>query len=76
LLDYAGTAKRSGDLFPKGLTSFLQKVPFIGSGMSGMQNIYTKHKPLLKEVLDQLLANKLSTNDYPFAQGFFATKQP
>lgn len=82
MTQYAGAAVRNGDVFrnrdaitrgvvnlKRGLTvihcfSFLQS-----HSLQGVQNIYTEHKPLLKETLDSLLRNKLKDTEYPFAQG-------
>jgi vacuolar protein sorting-associated protein 45 len=42
---------------------------FFKRGLSGVENIYTEHKPLLKEILDNIQTNRLNTTEYPFAYG-------
>jgi len=68
LLNYAGASKRGGDLF--GTKSIFKRgIKSLQRGLKGVQNIYTEHKPLLKSVLDQVLVNKLRTDEYPYVQG-------
>lgn len=50
LLTYAGVKQRSGDLF--GNKSFLSKASkFFSSGLKGVENVFSQHKPLLMETL-------------------------
>ncbi len=50
LLAYAGQQHRSGDLF--GNKSFLSKASkFFTSGLKGVENVFSQHKPLLVETL-------------------------
>jgi len=68
IIQYSGSSTRTGDVFrnkskiPRGIQMFMR-------GLSGVENIYTEHKPLLKEILDSIITGKLSNVDYPFAFG-------
>jgi vacuolar protein sorting-associated protein 45 len=65
LLKHAGSAKRGGDLF--GNKTLLSSVgQWMKSGLKGVENIYTQHKPLLAETLAMLTQNKLKTTSYPY----------
>lgn len=65
VLQYGGADKRGGDLF--GNKSIFKKATrFLGTGLKGVENIYTQHKPLLQSVLDGLSRGKLKPANYPF----------
>ena len=68
ILEYAGAAKRGGDLYgqQKGVLSNLVKS--VTKGVNGVENVYTQHKPMLSEVLDLLIKGKLKDNQYPYAR--------
>jgi len=36
-------------------------------GFTGVSNIFTQHKPLLEQILDNILKGKLLDSEYPFA---------
>ena len=36
----------------------------------GVENVYTRHKPLLADTLDQLVKERLSETDYPYCGEF------
>ncbi|EGC36039.1 hypothetical protein DICPUDRAFT_32454 [Dictyostelium purpureum] len=56
---YAGKNSREGDLLgTKNIFSFAKSV--VKRGLQGVSNIYTQHKPLLHDILDSILKNKLS----------------
>jgi len=60
LLRHAGAKARAGDLF--GNKTFMGSMSrFMKSGLKGVDNIYTQHKPLLADTLAQLVAGKLSS---------------
>eukprot|EP01112_Ceratiomyxa_fruticulosa_P003673 TRINITY_DN13992_c0_g1_i2.p1 TRINITY_DN13992_c0_g1~~TRINITY_DN13992_c0_g1_i2.p1 ORF type:complete len:554 (-),score=113.48 TRINITY_DN13992_c0_g1_i2:148-1809(-) len=68
ITEYAGRAVRTGDL--------LQNKNFLNiarsnllRGLQGVSNIYTQHKPLLNEVLQDLLRGRLKDINYPFLIG-------
>lgn len=65
ILNYAGAKHRSGDLFNnKSFLSIAGK--WVKSGVKGIDNIYTQHKPALQETLDALKIAKLKPTSYPF----------
>jgi len=68
LMKYAGSSARSGDLFLKNnLFKFFKKN--LTRGIKGVENIYTEHKPYLKELIDNIIAGKLKETDYPYVTG-------
>jgi len=65
LLKHAGSSKRGGDLFGnKTLLSMAGQ--WVKSGIKGVENIYTQHKPVLAETLSLLAQNKLKTSAFPY----------
>jgi vacuolar protein sorting-associated protein 45 len=65
LLKHAGTKARGGDLFGnKTLLSAVSR--FVKSGLKGVENIYTQHKPLLADTLALVAAGKLKATAYPY----------
>jgi vacuolar protein sorting-associated protein 45 len=67
-LEYAGSHRRTGDLFGDKTFMSLAKKNF-KRGLSGATNVYTEHQPLLTDTLDQLVKGKLRPDLYPFAYG-------
>ena len=68
ILKYAGAGARGGDLFSN--KSILAKFTNIAkSGLAGVENIYTQHKPLLAETLGAFANGKLKANLFPFVEG-------
>mmetsp|Transcript_15620 Transcript_15620/g.28643 ORF Transcript_15620/g.28643 Transcript_15620/m.28643 type:complete len:603 (+) Transcript_15620:252-2060(+) len=65
ILAYAGAAKRGADLF--GDNTLLSKsLKFATRAIKGVQNVYTQHRPLLEQTLEQLGKGKLKESAYPF----------
>eukprot|EP00467_Chlorarachnion_reptans_P022542 CAMPEP_0114502020 /NCGR_PEP_ID=MMETSP0109-20121206/8818_1 /TAXON_ID=29199 /ORGANISM="Chlorarachnion reptans, Strain CCCM449" /LENGTH=581 /DNA_ID=CAMNT_0001679807 /DNA_START=61 /DNA_END=1806 /DNA_ORIENTATION=- len=64
IIKYAGASARGGELYRN--RGFLSMVKNVFSGLNEIENVYTRYKPLLASVLDGLLKNKLTMNDYPF----------
>eukprot|EP01132_Coremiostelium_polycephalum_P000849 gene849-1058_t len=65
LHSYAGSHLREGDLLgTKNIFSFAKSV--VKRGFQGVSNIYTQHKPMLNEILDMILKNKLKEQSYPY----------
>lgn len=70
-MEYGGEAVRGSDLFNqrgfdkvwKGIGESLKR------GLKGVENIYTEHKPYLKQILEQVASLKLKETEYPFATG-------
>lgn len=46
---------------------FTKATNILYNGVSGVENIYTRHKPYIADLINTLQQNKLSTNDYPYA---------
>eukprot|EP01113_Clastostelium_recurvatum_P047604 TRINITY_DN851_c0_g1_i2.p1 TRINITY_DN851_c0_g1~~TRINITY_DN851_c0_g1_i2.p1 ORF type:complete len:556 (+),score=164.20 TRINITY_DN851_c0_g1_i2:96-1763(+) len=68
ILEYAGRAVRTGDLLGnKTILSIARST--VKRGLTGVTNIYTQHKPLLHEVLQDLARNRLKDQVYPFLIG-------
>ena len=67
LLRYAGASQRAGDLFGERGTWMERLGDRIATGLKGVENVFTQHKPLLSTLLTDLLSTppKLSEMDYP-----------
>lgn len=63
ILEYAGSHARQSDLFNVENAVKITKRFF--KGLSGVDNVYTQHKPLLHETLEELLKGRLKENLYP-----------
>ena len=83
LLEHSGKAKRGSELFEtRNPLSFTKKL-FKGLKVStsrdyhvilttptqDVENVYTRHKPLLADLLDQLAKDRLSDTLYPYCGG-------
>lgn len=44
-------------------------VAFDPSTVQGVENVYTRHKPQLTDILDALVKGKLKDRDFPFVGG-------
>lgn len=64
ICQYGGSKFRETDLFlnqnPMAITKRLLK------GLKGVDNIYTQHTPLVKDLVEQLIKGKLREASYPF----------
>ncbi|KAF9796625.1 hypothetical protein SFRURICE_012718 [Spodoptera frugiperda] len=67
LLEYGGAHARQSDLF--GLQDAVKITKRLFKGLSGVENIYTQHTPLLKDTLEDLIKGKLRENLYPTLGG-------
>ena len=66
---------RAGDLF--GNKSWLAKAKRgIKKGLQGATNVYTQHKPLLAEQLDDISKGKLSDIEFPAMGGNIGSDRP
>ena len=64
ILRVAGADVRTGDLF--GNKSWIAKAKRgLKKGMQGATNVYTQHKPLLAEILQDIAHGDLEVSDYP-----------
>ncbi|XP_045453840.1 vacuolar protein sorting-associated protein 45 isoform X2 [Melitaea cinxia] len=66
-LEYGGAHARQSDLF--GLQDAAKITKRLFKGLSGVENIYTQHTPLLKDTLEDLIKGKLRENLYPIVGG-------
>lgn len=73
VIQYAGEQKRAQGLFGTGVISLLQKT--VKSAISGVENVYTQHQPLLSQILDSLAKGKIKDSAFPLAWGS-ASKPP
>lgn len=74
ILEYSGVHARQSNLFDhEGVAKITKK---LFKGLSGVDNIYTQHKPLLVETLDDLLKGRLSTQAFPYLGNMVMSKRP
>ncbi|XP_012254664.2 vacuolar protein sorting-associated protein 45 [Athalia rosae] len=74
ILEYSGVHARQSNLFDHEGVSKITKKLF--KGLSGVDNIYTQHKPLLVETLEDLLRGRLSTQTFPYLGNMVMSKRP
>lgn len=63
VLEYAASITRQNDLFNVEEAVKITKRFF--KGLSGVDNVYTQHKPLLQEILEEIVKGRLKENLYP-----------
>lgn len=63
VLEYAGSIMRQNDLFNVEEAVKITKRFF--KGLSGVDNVYTQHKPILQETLEEIVKGRLKENSYP-----------
>lgn len=64
---FAGEKNRNGELFAKGV--FGNVVSGLKKELGGVRNVYTQHRPLIMNYLNQLKSNKLKDSVFPYAYG-------
>lgn len=64
VLEYAGSHARQSDLF--NVEDAVKVTKRFIKGLSGVDNVYTQHKPLLHETLEDLVKNRLKDHLYPY----------
>jgi len=75
LREYAGASVRVGDLL--GTKNFIKRTTgAVKRGLQGVTNIYSQHKPLLAEILEQISKNKLKEAVYPYLVGSLGRDRP
>lgn len=67
ILEYAGAHARQSNLF--NVESAVKITKRLFKGLSGVENVYTQHKPLLHDTLEELLKGRLKDNLYPVQGG-------
>eukprot|EP01100_Stratorugosa_tubuloviscum_P003191 TRINITY_DN1758_c0_g1_i1.p1 TRINITY_DN1758_c0_g1~~TRINITY_DN1758_c0_g1_i1.p1 ORF type:complete len:576 (-),score=244.13 TRINITY_DN1758_c0_g1_i1:114-1841(-) len=66
-LRICGSRNRCGDLFAN-KTFFANIRKSVQRGLQGVQNIFSQHKPLSSELIDDLANGKLSLEEYPYTE--------
>lgn len=64
ILEYAGSHARQSDLF--NVENAVKITKRFIKGLSGVDNVYTQHKPLLHETLEDLIKGRLKEQLYPY----------
>lgn len=64
IIEYAGSHARQSNLF--NVEDAVKITKRFIKGLSGVDNIYTQHKPLLHETLEDIVKGRLKDNLYPF----------
>lgn len=65
VVEYAGATVRKSDIFGQNKNALAMTKKFM-KGLKGVENIYTQHKPLLHETLDNLIKGKLQDRQFPY----------
>ncbi|XP_051168256.1 vacuolar protein sorting-associated protein 45 [Leptopilina boulardi] len=74
LLEYSGVNSRQSNLFNHEAVAKITKKLF--KGLSGVDNIYTQHSPLLFEILEDTVKGKLNLQTFPYLGNMVMTKRP
>ncbi|XP_015601450.1 vacuolar protein sorting-associated protein 45 isoform X2 [Cephus cinctus] len=74
VLEYSGVHTRQSNLFDREAVAKITKKLF--KGLSGVDNIYTQHTPLLVETLEDLIKEKLSTQVFPYLGNMIMSRRP
>mgnify|MGYP001161035998 CR=1 FL=1 len=67
LLNYAGAAKRGGDLY--GNKTFMASIANMGTMLKGVQNVYTQHVPFFEDSVKKALSGRLPEANFPAVSG-------
>lgn len=70
--EYAGNAKRFGDLFSN-RSFFAMASNTVRRGIGGVDNVYTQHEPLLSYTMDSLFRGRLKNAEFPLVRAEDAT---
>ncbi|XP_035226840.1 vacuolar protein sorting-associated protein 45-like, partial [Stegodyphus dumicola] len=74
VLEFSGSKGGRNDLFTtENVKTFTKRVI---KGLKGVENIYTQHTPLLKEILDDIVKGKLKESSYPYLSGTQLRERP
>jgi len=63
---FAGVNARHGNLFRAQASATNAITGKLFKGLKGVENVYTRHTPLLKEILEDLVRGRLRTGQFPF----------
>jgi vacuolar protein sorting-associated protein 45 len=65
VVEYGGTHARQSDLY--GTQDAVVKITkTFFKGLSGVENVYTQHNPLIKDTLEELIKGKLKESSFPY----------
>ncbi|GFQ74603.1 vacuolar protein sorting-associated protein 45 [Trichonephila clavata] len=74
VLEFSGNKGGRSDLFTtENVRAFTKRMI---KGLKGVENIYTQHTPLLKEILDDIIKGKLKETSYPYLSGTQIRERP
>ncbi|KAG1674112.1 Vacuolar protein sorting-associated protein 45 [Nymphon striatum] len=73
-LEFGGNKKQGNDLFTTQNAMTVTKRFF--KGLKEVENIYTQHSPLLKELLEDLIKSKLKETSYPYIGNIQLRERP
>ncbi|GIY20911.1 vacuolar protein sorting-associated protein 45 [Caerostris darwini] len=74
VLEFSGNKGGRSDLFTtENVRAFTKRVI---KGLKGVENIYTQHTPLLKEILEDIIKGKLKETSYPYLSGTQLRERP
>ncbi|CAH1112646.1 unnamed protein product [Psylliodes chrysocephalus] len=73
IIEYAGSHARQSDLF--NVENAVKITKRFIKGLSGVDNVYTQHKPLLHETLEDLVKGRLRDHLYPYLGGHGSGRQ-
>lgn len=74
MLEFGGRSKRTSELFETATPLSMTRKFF--KGLKGVENVYTRHKPQIVEVLDQLIKGKLKEAQFPYHGEYKLTDRP
>ncbi|XP_012532366.1 vacuolar protein sorting-associated protein 45 [Monomorium pharaonis] len=74
ILEYSGVNTRQSNLFDREAVAKITKKLF--KGLSGVDNIYTQHCPLINETLEDLIKGRLSTQAFPYLGNMIMSRRP
>jgi vacuolar protein sorting-associated protein 45 len=75
MVQYAGEARRAPGLFSTG--SLIAKIgKTFTTSLTGIENVYTQHVPLLDRILDSIVKGKLKDSQFPSAAAVANNSKP
>ncbi|KAJ8985158.1 hypothetical protein NQ317_012810 [Molorchus minor] len=74
ILEYAGSHARQSDIF--NVEDAVKITKRFIKGLSGVDNVYTQHKPLLHEILEDIVKGRLKDQFYPFIRDHASSIRP
>lgn len=68
---FAGMNARKGDLFGDSGNPTRNITGKLFKGLKGVENVYTQHQPLLKQILEDLAKGRLKPQQFPYLGGSY-----